>query len=85
MLAFDFFYIEDMQGILLTDCNLEEFMTVTSFKCMDFYRQNMKLTEMIQSTNNSADLILENKEASFTTIKFNRNSTDIQPHNVEVK
>lgn len=38
MLAFDFFYIEDMQGILLTDCNLEEFMTVTSFKCMDFYR-----------------------------------------------
>lgn len=77
MLAFDFFYIEDMQGILLTDCNLEEFMTVTSFKCMDFYRQNMKLTEMIQSTNNSVDLILENKEASFTTIKFNRNSTDI--------
>lgn len=44
----------------------------------------MKLTEMIQSTNNYVDLILKNKEPNFMSAKVNRNP-DIKDHKVEEK
>lgn len=44
----------------------------------------MKLTKMIQSTNNYVDLILKNKEPNFMCVKVNRNP-DIKDHKVEEK